>query len=308
MGGAVMRVTPEGAAFVYCTGFRTPNGMGMSPDGRPLVGDNQGNWIPASKVSLTKRRGFYGVFPAVNNGGAGKQARDGFDPPAIWMPQKLDSSCGGQLWVEDERFGPLSGRYLHTSFGKGWMYGLVIEDGEVKGMVRNPATLEHAAIFCSECHSDVIKRIGRSMMNTESGILNVLKYQWGEQSDLNGTQGVADLRRDLPVSYTSPTMSPKCSDEEKYGVVDSIVATYTKAMEAGETVAGRKIAELITVNGVRFILEDGSWGLVRASSNTPNLVIVVESMASPEDMKAIFADIQARLSAHPSIGAFDQTL
>ena len=131
LGGAVMRVTPEGAAFVYCTGFRTPNGMGMSPDGRPLVGDNQGNWIPASKVSLTKRRGFYGVFPAVNNGGPGKQTRDGFDPPAIWMPQKLDSSCGGQLWVEDERFGPLSGRYLHTSFGKGWMYGLVIEDGEV---------------------------------------------------------------------------------------------------------------------------------------------------------------------------------
>ncbi len=131
MGGAVMRVTPEGAAFVYCTGFRTPNGMGMSPDGRPLVGDNQGNWIPASKVSLTKRRGFYGVFPAVNNGGPGKQTRTDFDQPAIWMPQSLDSSCGGQLWVEDERFGPLSGRYLHTSFGKGWMYGLAIEDDGV---------------------------------------------------------------------------------------------------------------------------------------------------------------------------------
>ena len=131
MGGAVMRVTPEGEAFVYCTGFRTPNGMGMSPDGRPLVGDNQGNWIPASKVSLTKEGGFYGVFPSVNNSGAGKKTRDDFDQPAIWMPQRFDSSCGGQLWVEDERFGPLSGRYLHTSFGKGWMYGLAIEDGEV---------------------------------------------------------------------------------------------------------------------------------------------------------------------------------
>jgi hypothetical protein len=131
IGGAVMRVTPEGAAFVYCTGFRTPNGMGMSADGRPLVGDNQGNWIPASKVSLTERRGFYGVFPAVNNGGPGNQTRPDFDQPAIWMPQSLDSSCGGQLWVEDERFGPLSGRYLHTSFGKGWMYGLTIDDDGV---------------------------------------------------------------------------------------------------------------------------------------------------------------------------------
>ena len=130
LGGAVMRVTPEGEAFVYCTGFRTPNGMGMSPDGRPLVGDNQGNWIPASKVSLTREGGFYGVFPAINNGGPGEQTQEGFDQPAVWMPQRFDSSCGGQLWVDDSRFGPLSGRYLHTSFGKGWMYGLAIEDGE----------------------------------------------------------------------------------------------------------------------------------------------------------------------------------
>ena len=130
LGGAVMRVTPEGEAFVYCTGFRTPNGMGMSPDGRPLVGDNQGNWIPASKVSLTREGGFYGVFPAINNGGPGEQSQEDFDQPAVWMPQRFDSSCGGQLWVDDPRFGPLSGRYLHTSFGKGWMYGLAIEDGE----------------------------------------------------------------------------------------------------------------------------------------------------------------------------------
>lgn len=131
MGGAVMRLTPEGEAFIYCTGFRTPNGMGMSPDGRPLVGDNQGNWIPASKVSLTREGGFYGVFPAINNGGPGEKTREDFDQPVVWMPQRFDSSCGGQLWVEDARFGPLSGRYLHTSFGKGWMYGLAIEDGEV---------------------------------------------------------------------------------------------------------------------------------------------------------------------------------
>ena len=65
-----------------------------------------------------------------------------------------------------------------------------------RGMVRNPARLEHAVIFCSECHSDILKRVNRSMMQTENGILNVLKYQWGEANDLNGTRGVQDVRRE----------------------------------------------------------------------------------------------------------------
>ena len=129
--GAILKVAPDGSSSeVYCTGLRTPNGMGMSPGGRPLVSDNQGNWVPASKVSLTGPGGFYGVFASVNTSGAGIADRDDFDPPAVWMPQSFDSSSGGQLWVGDPRFGPLAGRYLHTSFGKGWMYPLVIHEVE----------------------------------------------------------------------------------------------------------------------------------------------------------------------------------
>jgi len=66
-----------------------------------------------------------------------------------------------------------------------------------KGIVRNPARLEHAVIFCSECHSDIIKRISSSMMQSQNGILNVLAYQWGESSELNATMGVDDLKRDF---------------------------------------------------------------------------------------------------------------
>ncbi|MCP3914152.1 MAG: DUF1080 domain-containing protein [bacterium] len=127
--GAILRVAPDGKSHnVYATGLRTPNGMGMSPDGRPLVSDNQGNWIPASKVSLTREGGFYGVFKSINTSGAGKKTRDDFDQPVLWMPQSFDSSSGGQLFVDDARWGPLAGRYIHTSFGKGWMYPLWVED------------------------------------------------------------------------------------------------------------------------------------------------------------------------------------
>jgi glucose/arabinose dehydrogenase len=129
LGGAVVQVAPNGRSHqIYATGLRTPNGMGMSSNGDPLVSDNQGNWIPASKISLVKEDGFYGVFPAINNGSPGRKTSDTFDQPVIWMPQNFDSSSGGQLWVDDERFGPLSGRYLHTSFGKGWMYPFQIDE------------------------------------------------------------------------------------------------------------------------------------------------------------------------------------
>lgn len=138
--GAIIKVSPDGRTReVYCTGFRTPNGMGMLPDGRPTVSDNQGNWIPASKVMLANRGGFYGY--SQTHASPGNWAPDGgridskmvvppatFDPPLLWLPQDVDNSSGGQLWVDDPRWGPLSGRLLHTSFGKGWMFQLMIQD------------------------------------------------------------------------------------------------------------------------------------------------------------------------------------
>lgn len=129
-----------------------------------------------------------------------------------------------------------------------------------------------------------------------------------EMMDRNPNKTVADLRADLPVSYGSPTMSPACSDEEKYDVVERIVANFKAKAAEGAIIAGRKIIDVNTVNGVRFTLDGGAWGLVRASSNTPNLVIVVESPDSADDVKAIFAAIKDELSRHPEIGAFDQEL
>ena len=126
--------------------------------------------------------------------------------------------------------------------------------------------------------------------------------------DRNTDKSMADLRRALPVSYGSPTMSPACDDEVKYDVVDRIVKSFQARQTAGSKIAGRTIADVNTVNGVRFTLEDGTWGLVRASSNTPNLVVVIESPNSNDDVKAVFSEIEAELSCHSEVGAFDQKL
>src|SRR5690606_15038098 len=108
--------------------------------------------------------------------------------------------------------------------------------------------------------------------------------------DRNPDKSMAELRMALPTTWGSPTMSPACPDEVKYDVVQRIVKEYEDAAAAGETIVGRKIADVVTVNGVRVVLEDGAWGLVRASSNTPNLVVVVESPKSKKDMVDLFRD------------------
>jgi phosphomannomutase/phosphoglucomutase len=119
---------------------------------------------------------------------------------------------------------------------------------------------------------------------------------------------MVDLRDALPKTWGSPTMSPHCGDEVKYGVVDRVIEHYKRQHESGNPIAGQKIRELITVNGVRVVLEDGTWGLIRASSNKPELVVVVESPTSEDNMKAIFKDLDQLLSGFPEVGAYNQKI
>jgi phosphomannomutase/phosphoglucomutase len=121
-------------------------------------------------------------------------------------------------------------------------------------------------------------------------------------------QTMSALYDGLPKTYGSPTMAPHCADEKKYGVVDEMIAAYTQAKARGEKIMGLAIRDLVTVNGVRVTLEDGTWGLVRASSNKPSLVVVVESPVSEERMRGIFADIDGRLSKNANVGAYDQKI
>ncbi|MCR5878671.1 phosphomannomutase/phosphoglucomutase [Phenylobacterium sp. J367] len=127
--------------------------------------------------------------------------------------------------------------------------------------------------------------------------------------DRNPGRKLSDLKKALPVAWTSLTMSPHCADEEKYGVVDDVVREYSEFAKAGGTILGRKIVDVITVNGVRVALEDGSWVLVRASSNKPEIVVVVESTRSEDDMRALFREeVKPRLAKRPQVGKYNQEI
>ena len=126
--------------------------------------------------------------------------------------------------------------------------------------------------------------------------------------DHNPEKSLASLRRALPKTWGSPTMSPHCDDEKKYGVVDAVVKHFEAAQAKGEKFAGQPIRDLVTVNGVRVTVEDGTWGLVRASSNKPELVVVVESPASEARMREMFKAVDSVLRTHPEVGAYNQTI
>ncbi len=126
--------------------------------------------------------------------------------------------------------------------------------------------------------------------------------------DRNPEKSMADLYRDLPKTYGSPTMSPHCPDEGKYAVADRVTARFKAMQEKGETLIGQKIRDVVTVNGVRVTVEDGTWGLVRASSNKPELVVVVESPVSEARMREMFRAVDGILRENPEVGAYNQTI
>jgi phosphomannomutase / phosphoglucomutase len=102
-------------------------------------------------------------------------------------------------------------------------------------------------------------------------------------------------------------MSPHCADEVKYDVADRVVARF-KAMQAkGEPLSGQNIRDVVTVNGVPVTVKDGTWGLVRASSNKPELV-VVESPVSEARMREMFNAVDGVLRENPEVGAYNQSI
>lgn len=126
--------------------------------------------------------------------------------------------------------------------------------------------------------------------------------------DRNADKSLSQLKDALPKTWGSPTMSPYCPDDKKYGVVDAVVKDFEAKFKKGEKIMGCDIESVITVNGMRLTLSDGTWGLIRASSNKPSLVVVVESPVSEDRLHEMFDYIDSVLSVHKDVGEYDQRL
>jgi phosphomannomutase/phosphoglucomutase len=119
---------------------------------------------------------------------------------------------------------------------------------------------------------------------------------------------ISEIIKELPNTFQTPTMAPFCKDEEKYEVVGELIKKVEEIKNNKIKIDNQVITEMLTVNGIRFSFDDGSWGLIRASSNKPSLVIVTESPTSDIRKKKIFDFIDDLLKQTGKVGEYDQKI
>ena len=155
--GCLIKVSKDGSKMsVIATGLRAPNGMTVGPHDEITVSDNQGHWMPASKLNWIQPGGFYGMVPAAHrdikftrdgtnfvanpsNPAERKKFEfkawdkvapmaEGYDKPVCWLPMNMDNSSGGQVWVTSSKWGPLKDHLLFMSYGKCTLFEVMFHD------------------------------------------------------------------------------------------------------------------------------------------------------------------------------------
>ena len=132
--GKLFKVSPDGSKLeVIASGFRAPNGLGISPKGQLSSSDNEGNWVAATPINWIQENGFYGVQPTY----AGESAPSKRSPIVCWIPHKVDNSAGGQVWVPEGEWGPYGGEMFHISYGQTKLFHVLKEEihGQIQGGV-----------------------------------------------------------------------------------------------------------------------------------------------------------------------------
>ncbi len=133
--GCLLKVSQDGLKMeILATGFRAPNGIAIGPNGEITASDNQGHWVPASKLNWITKDGFYGVIPAAQR--ASKPSE--FNRPMCWLPTSVDSSSSGQVWVTSDKWGPFKNHLLLLSYGKCTLFHVMHE--KVNGQVQAAMT------------------------------------------------------------------------------------------------------------------------------------------------------------------------
>ncbi len=132
--GTVLRVPKDGSKLeVYATGFRAPNGIGVSPNGQVTTGDNEGTYVPACPVNWVEPGSYHGVVDTAHRVPVPERT-----PPLVWLSKdKFDNSGGGQIWVTSQKWGPYEGQLLHMSYGKCTLN--VVFTDEVGGVMQGAA-------------------------------------------------------------------------------------------------------------------------------------------------------------------------
>ena len=217
--GGLVKVSRDGKkSELIATGLRAANGLCVGPNDEITCADNQGNWIPASRLNSVERGGFYGYIPHARRDPLPSEA----DPPLCWIPVQVDNSSGSQAWVTSDRWGPLKNELLHTSYGKGTLF-LVLRDqvNDVKqgGVVQFPLKFD-SGIMRARFHPQdgqlyVAGLKGWQTVGARDGCLQRVRYTGGQLLMPVGIK----LRRDtLVVTFATELEAASANDAENFAL------------------------------------------------------------------------------------------
>ncbi len=114
-------------------GLRTPNGIGIGVDNEIFLTDNQGDWLPSSKLLHLAKGAFYGSRAVLLD-----QAKDlAVTPPVLWLPHNEISNSPSTPLVIPPGHGPYSGQMCHGDVTYGGLQRDVVEkvEGQYQGCV-----------------------------------------------------------------------------------------------------------------------------------------------------------------------------
>jgi hypothetical protein len=219
-GGTVLRVSKDGQKLdVFATGLRNPNGLGVSPTGVVTEADNQGEWVPASRLDVVKPGQFLGFQPM------SKRNPPPTDPgtPLCWMPQNVDNSSGGQAWVPDERWGPFKDYMVHTSYGGAAMLLVLQDKGDGPpqgGVVRFPFTFDSGVMRARFRKQDgqlyVCGLRGWQTAGVKDACLQRVRYT-GKPVYI--PSGIAFTEKGIRLSFTCPLAADVANDADSYSIL-----------------------------------------------------------------------------------------
>ena len=225
MGGAVIKISKDGSkSEVVATGLRAANGCGMGPHDEFVCSDNQGNWTPVCRINLVKPGGFYGFnnTPALATKEDVAHERKTYDVPLCWIPYQYDNSTGGQVFVTGNKWGPLEGRMLSTSYGKSRLFEVLPDevDGVIQGAtVPLPFSFDSGIMRARFNPSDgqlyVCGIMGWETSGSRDGCLQRVRYTGRNvylPSDFH-------VQKDaIAITFTCPLDPKTANDEQSFGV------------------------------------------------------------------------------------------
>ena len=217
--GCMFKVSKDGSKFeVFATGLRAPNGIGMSPTGELTTGDNQGTWVPTEYIHYVKQGAFIEV-PDLSHRAAVPTV---FSPHLCWIPYAWCNSNGGQVWVNSDKWGPLSGHMLYLSYGKSCLFGVlqekvgdVLQGGVVKFPLKFDTGICRARFNPADGQLYVGGLKGWQTNGAKDGAIQRVRYT-GKPLTMQNELHVTD--KGITVRFTGELDTASASDPANYAI------------------------------------------------------------------------------------------